>query len=187
MTNSSIYLDYDPHFGIENPDQVYKLPVPREIQEQLANTIKQNLNTEIENDRPKYRNMLFILVGILIFIICLNVRFLDQYTRFTLAIITLSLIIIKIFMIMTSLPLKERLIPVFLAQVKFKTNKVITVKQMFEYRVKLQTKKNDLILEEFEILVGFLFTINKKKLREYQRKMEKSSEALLIKDNEEKA
>lgn len=185
MSKPSIYLDYDPHFGIENPDQVHQLPVPREIRTALAETIHRNLNIEIENDRPKYRDMFWLLLGMLIFIVCLSIRFLSKVTRFSLATIVLTLIVIKIFMIMTSLPLKERLIPVFLAQVKFRTHGVVSVKEVFEYRVKVKNKKGQMSIEEFETLVGFHFSVHKHNLKKFNKQSEAKGDSLLVHDNEE--
>jgi uncharacterized protein (DUF983 family) len=187
MSKLSIYLDYDPNHGIENPDQIHKLPVPQEIKENLADTIKKNLNQEIANDRPKYINMIIIIIGIMFFITCLYSQYLSYYTRLCFVSLTVAVIIIMIYMILSTLPLKERLIPMFIKKVEVRTFGVITIKKNFEYRVKLHSKKKDMSMDEFETLVGFTFNINKKKLKQYIRKNEAKSQELLVQDNENKA
>ena len=187
MSNLSIYLDYDPNHGIENPDQIYKLPVPQEIKEKLTNTIKENLNQEIKNDRPKYRNIVIILVGIFFFIVCMYTQYLNYYTRITLVSISIMVILVMMYMIVTTLPLKERLIPLFLKKVDKNTCGIIRIKENYEYRVKLHDRRRDMSMDEFETLVGFTFSINKKILKKYNHQKELKNEQLLVQTNDEKA
>jgi len=90
-------------------------------------------------------------------------------------------------MIITTLPLKERLIPLFLKKVDKNTYGIIRIKENYEYRVKLHDRRRDMSMDEFETLVGFTFSINKKVLKKYNHQKELKNEELLVQTNDEKA
>ena len=86
---------------------------------------------------------------------------------------------------MTTLPLKERLIPFFLNKVKSNTHNIISIKPRLEYRVKIINVRNRKIFDDFETLVGFRFRVNTKTLAKYIKRNEKKSDSLLMEENEE--
>ena len=182
MLTKSIYVDYDPNFGIENPDQIYQLTVPLKIQKLLVKTINDNLNKEIENNSPKYSNILVILVGIIFFMMALYLKFLGYFFNLVVGTISIILVVLNVYMVMTTLPLKERLIPFFLNKVKINTFHTISIKPRFEYRVKIIDVRNRKIFDDFQTLVGFRFRVNTKILAKYMKKNEQKSDSLLMEE-----
>lgn len=180
MKTTCIRLDYTFAEGIDSPDEVHKLTAPVELKERLAETIRRNLNQEIENEKPNYFNIFMIFVGIFLFIATLTSRYLTYYQKLFLIVCVLISIVFRTFMIMSTLPLKNRLVPIFISKVRMNTEEVVSVSEVKEPRAQMVTTRGKTRLKQEEVLVAFEFKLNRKALRHYRRKKDAREKTLLV-------
>ena len=125
-------------------------------------------------------NIFMIFVGIFLFIAILTSRYLTYYQKLFLIVCVLISIVFRTFMIMSTLPLKNRLVPIFISKVRMNTEEVVSVSEVKEPRAQMVTTRGKTRLKQEEVLVAFEFKLNRKALRHYRRKKDAREKTLLV-------
>lgn len=171
-------MDYEPTCGIRYPDQIDLLTVPLDIRKRLKEVIIKNLNNEIEKDKPKIQNMVLILLTGILFVFSLYSTFLKKPYNLILALFSFVVMILNFFYIVASFPLKESLIPKFLKEIEVQTQRVAVIKLRYEYRAKYRPTDFERKLDQYEVLTGFIISIDQQRLKEYLKEKASSDEEI---------